>query len=111
MHERVHSQIRIGDPAQKVQDLLGTPDTFGASQRVEGAQAWYYTRGADICGFTIEKETVNYYACDRNPNHVSTGMVVGSMLKGMGDGINNQNSRRISCTSTTLGVRTDTECN
>lgn len=111
MHERVYSKIHIGDPSSKVTDLLGEPDIFQPSQRIEGATGWYYKTNSDICAFTIDKDAVAYMMCQTNPKRVSPAAVLAGALKGFSDGYNGANSRNISCTSTTLGATTQTNCN
>lgn len=108
MKDQVYSKIHIGDPSSKVNELLGHPDSFGPSQRIPGAMAWYYHR-KDQCAFTINNDVVAFMACDRNPNYVGPARIVGAFLQGAGNGLTN--SRDVSCVSTTTGNTTHTNCN
>jgi hypothetical protein len=95
LHTKVYDNIHVGDSSDHVKDVLGSPDSFGPSQKIPGATAWYYTSHGSICGFTINDDKVAAMACDSS-NYVSPGRralgAVGAGLKGMGDGL--QNSQR-----------------
>lgn len=111
--DKVFSEVHEGDSADKVQQLLGEPDSFGASSRIAGADAWYYKRGGDMCAFTVHQNIVKYRACVKDPSYVSPGRGalagIGAGLQGMGQGL--QRSRSVNCTSNAYGATTYTNCN
>jgi hypothetical protein len=100
MHQRAFEEIQIGDPSFKVTEAFGTPDQFGESQRIPGAQAWYYKKKGTLCSFTIQDDKVAYRACDAS-NYASGGKQVlrafAAGMQGAGEGL--QRKRSINCTT------------
>jgi hypothetical protein len=90
LHTKVIENIKIGDSSDKVKDLLGNPDSFGESQKIPGAMAWYYTSHGSVCGFAIKDNAVALMGCDSS-EYVSPGRrglaTFGTLLKGAGQGL------------------------
>ena len=100
LHATVFQNIHEGDSKDHLVAVLGQPSTFGASQRMPSATAWYYTKGADTCGFTINEDIVKYIACQTDPNYVNPAAnVTGTLLKGAGDGLKSANKDSATCTT------------
>lgn len=110
LNREAYENIKVGDKASHVKDVLGEPDRFANSVVIPGATAWYYVRRGDVCGFTIKDDEVKYMTCGRNPNYVSPGAAIGTVLKGAGDGMQNANrtpapvQRPVTCTPNPGGV-------
>lgn len=113
LKDEVFENIHEGDTAYQLTELLGNPDSFGESQRTPGAKAWYYVRRGSTCGFTIEDQTITYITCSDNPNYVPPTRYVGSVLKGMGDGLKSAvdgNQKNVNCTTQQVGDSAYTNC-
>lgn len=103
LKDEVFQKIHEGDSVDVVKGLLGNPSSFGASQRIPGAQAWYYVRRGEQCGFTINEGKVAAIACGDNPNYISPtqriGAGLGAGLKTMGDSMSNSLKNNVTCTT------------
>ena len=100
LHDKVFKEIHEGDTDSHVLEVLGQPSFFEPSRRIAGAQGWYYDEGADRCGFTIDHAEVKYIFCGANPNYVGPGYFFGSVLQGMGQGLQNGAKNQTNCVTT-----------
>lgn len=104
----VFSKIHIGSPKDDVLNLYGrSPDEFGPSKRIEGAQAWYYKQGNELCGFTISNDKVAHMACQTTGPSAFQRALTG-FGEGMQQSFGHQNT--VNCTSNTYGNTTQTQC-
>lgn len=87
LSSKVFQNIHEGDSSKHIVEMLGKPDAFGPSQRVEGGTAWYYSSREEVCGFSLKDDVVKHIACDKNPNYVHPAAIVGTMLQGIGKGL------------------------
>ncbi len=114
LSNKVYKNIKVGDTEEHLNTVMGDPQTFGASQRVEGAKGMYYVKGAEMCAFTVKDGYVVYMACDRDPNYVSTSTRVlgamGAAMQGVGNGMSRNSQNRMNCTSTNWGGTVRTSC-
>jgi hypothetical protein len=93
LHTQVYENIHEGDSSEHVVDVLGAPNSFLPSQRIEGAIAWYYVRRGDQCGFAIKDQKVRLIGCEARADYVNP---FAAMLQGMGKGLQESSNNRSS---------------
>ena len=97
LHEDVFENIHEGDSSAHVVDILGQPDSFAPSVKIEGAKAWFYVRRSEQCAFTIHEDIVKIIGCGARPGYVNP---IGAALKTMGDGLTRSGDDTVHCTTT-----------
>jgi outer membrane protein assembly factor BamE (lipoprotein component of BamABCDE complex) len=101
LNQEVFENLHEGDGSDKVVELLGEPQQFGPSQVMDGAQAWYYVRHEEMCGFTIKDKMIARIVC--MGNHVSgtqrTLNAVGGAASGFSEGFGDSSKKATQCVS------------
>lgn len=114
MPHKVFEEIHAGDTKAHVLDVMGEPSSFGASQLIPGATAWYYTSGHDQCGITLENDIVKQASCIKGQSRVMSALHGAAV--GFQQGISapqqsiQQSNYPTRCTSNTYGGQTYTDC-
>lgn len=110
--------IHEGDSSEHVKEVMGEPDAFGPSAKIEGATVWHYKKRADVCGVAIKDNQVKLIGCSEDVSYVSTPKkiltVFGTILGGAGEGMqaaSGHSSSSVSCTSFQTGSTVQTNCN
>lgn len=90
LHQKVLTEVHPGDSKEQVQSTLGLPGFFHPDEKDSSVQVWQYTKKRDVCQIGFKDEKVSSTSCEENPHYVNRGLLMmGLMLKGMGEGLQN----------------------
>ena len=109
LHSRVFEQIHEGDSLEKVVGTLGQPEHFKYISKVNAMQ-YIYLESRDMCSIVVKDGRVFTTYCEENPGYVSAGAGIGIFLQGMGQGMQQNQTRMVNCHSYAIGNTVSTNC-
>jgi hypothetical protein len=119
--------IRIGDPKERVKEVMGLPDHIQASMLVKGGTAWIFYDSSVTCFFIFSANDMVTRVPECQKNHMSQQRS-DRLIAGLGRGLNQINKGisgmsdqpaqfqtaapvNYNCTSMTLNGVTQMHCN
>lgn len=107
LKDQIYS-IQKGDTKDIVISKLGNPITWISDEKDPAIIYLGYQRRMDQCIVALKEEKVIDTSCRRNPDYMNP---IAAMLKGMGQGLQNANKNRTTCTTTGNPGFYTTNCN